>query len=97
MPDLSTCSTDTSCRLVPDTLRHVLCTTSIQEGTMLKVRRKPNRMSKEARLAYLCHLLHERMMNGKVGRAIWERHFKLTIELEREQTYRQLAALGRVA
>lgn len=53
------------------------------------------KMSRELRLAYICHRLHMRMQAGKGGRVTWYRHFNMTVLLDKEKEFNHGNIFGR--
>jgi hypothetical protein len=51
------------------------------------------KLPKELRLAYLIHLLHKRMQNGKGTVTVMSRHYRLVVELEREKAVKFITDL----
>lgn len=48
------------------------------------------KLSRELRLAYLCHLLYKRLEEGKGGKVAWVRHYRLRVELDKEHAFKFL-------
>ena len=55
------------------------------------------KMSRQARLAYLCHIAHERMLKGNSTRSNWYRHYQLTVALDKEVQFNTINTTRRAS